>query len=514
MKTRYNQNTTTFTRLFICLGLGLSVFFSACTKDDELSGEAYFEIEGGATNLSVTTAGIVQKYVVRSNRDWQVVAQDNTSNWVKPFPAEGKDDGIFKMTVKENTTPYARTAHFAFVAGGEEQPVLFTVDQEASAPYLIFTDTLDVNTTNWKISGRRNQLRINISSNVSRSYTIADSWLTVVADSANCLIVEASENPDEENPRSTTIHFIAENFPELSQTLNIEQASFSPKLDVSHINSLNELDFEKEGGQVTLNVEANVDWNYVLAANDWLTVTDESKTSITLKATANTTGVQRSLKLDFGFDDYNGGKEVTVIQYAGVALVAEDFDWVADISYDGTNASDMIYCYNTGPRYDYWEAAGVDLSTLKWTTPTLDVDGLPRVYAQNGYIKLGVTRKCTEIVFKKIAAIQGEVKLKITFKAAAYVTASGNQNDDRLLLVAALNAGISSVDAFDINNFPEKGTHADPATYNVVWDDDRTWSFIISRATSDTQVQFLAGEAVGETATTNRISLDDIVISY
>lgn len=514
MKTRHNQNTKIFARLIVGLVIGVSALFSGCTKDDELSGEAYFELEGGATNLSVTTAGIVQKYVVRSNRDWQVVAQDDSSSWVKPFPAEGEDDGIFKFTVKENTTPYARTTHFAFVSGGEEQPVLFTVDQEAQTPYLTFTDTLDAETTSWEITGRSNRLRINISSNVSYSYTITDSWLTVVADSADCLVLDASENPDEVNSRSTTIDFVSEDFPELNQTLNIEQASFSPKIVVSEISSLNELDFDEQGGEITLNVEANVDWNYVLASNDWLTITDESESSVTLKATTNTTGVQRSLTLDFGFDDYNGGTEVTVIQYAGVVLVAEDFDWVADISYDGTNASDMIYCYNTGPRYDYWEAAGVDMSALKWTTPSLDVDGLPRVYAQNGYIKLGVTKKCTEIVFNKIDAIQGEVKLKVSFKATAYVTASGNQNDDRLLQVEALNAGIASVESFDIDNFPEKGTHADPTTYNVVWDDDRTWSFIISKATSDTQVRFLAGEAVGETATTNRISLDDIVISY
>ena len=512
MKTRYNFNITTFTRLFIGLVLGLSVFFSACTKENEIAGEAYFEIEGGTTNLSATTAGIVQKYVVRSNRDWQVVAQEDSLSWVKPFPAEGEDDGLFKFTVKENTTPYARIAHFAFVAGGEEQPVLFTVDQEASAPYLIFTDTLNVETTSWKIAGRSNRLRINLNSNVSRSYTIADSWLTVVADSANCLILEASENPDEVNPRSTSINFVAENFPELNQTLNIEQASFSPNIVVSNINTLSELDFEKQGGEATLRVDANVDWNYVLESNDWLTVTDESQTSVTLKAAANTTGVQRSLKLNFGFDDYNGGKEVTVIQYAGVVLLAEDFDWVADISYDGTNASDIIYCYNTGPRYDYWEAAGVDLSTLSWTT-TL-IDNTTSLYAANGYVKLGKTTTGADIIFNKIAAIQGEVKLKVSFKAAAYVTASGNQNDERVLQVEALNAGITSVGAFDINNFPEKGTHAEESTYNVVWDDDRTWGFIISRATSETKVRFLAGEAVGATSTTNRISLDDIVISY
>lgn len=514
MKTRYYLKTIKLTMLFLCMVTG-TVFFTDCTKDED-KGEAYFTIEGDPTSLTVTTAGITQKYVVRSNRHWEVVAQDDSSDWVKPFPAEGDDDGIFKFTVKANSTPYNRTAYFAFVVDGEEQPVLFTVQQEASAPYLVFTDTLGNDTSNWVIAGRANKLRINISSNVDYTYTIADSWLTVVADSSNkCLILEAPDNLDDVNARSTTISFVSNDFQGLNQTLTIKQESFSPAITVSDINSLNELDFEPAGSEITLAVDCNVDWNYVLASNDWLTVSKATNSSVTLKASANTTGVQRSLAIKFGFDDYNGGKEVTVIQYAGVDLVTENFDWVKSIT-SGTNSAGSdanVFCYNTGPRYDTWKAAGIDTSSLSWTT-TLLSDGTTSLYAQNGYIKLGKTTTGADIIFRKIVAIQGTVKLKVSLKATAYVTAAGNQNDVRLLQIFALNAGIPSVSNFDIVNYPEKGTQTDAAAYNVIWDDNRAFSFTISQATSQTRLRFLAGTAVGTMSTTNRISLDEIVISY
>jgi len=512
MKTIYNFNTTKLTMLFFCLVMIASFFLTSCKNDETILSDPYFSIEGDPTNLSATTAGIVQNYVVRSNRNWQVVAQDKSENWVKPFPKGGQDDGIFKFTVKKNTTPYNRTTNFAFVSAGEEQAVFFTVNQESSAPYLIFTDTLETETDTWEVQGRANRFKININSNVNSTYTIADSWLTVATDSSHYLILEASENPDQEFERATNINFIVEDFPSLNQSLIIKQACFSPAINISNINSLNELDFTTEGDEIKLDVDANVDWNYVVSTNDWLTISEKTETSVTLKASTNATGIQRSVKINFGFEEYSGGKEITVIQYAGIVLLSEDFNWVSGISYNGTNASDIIYCYKTGPRYDYWEEAGIDLSALSWTTSL--INNTTSFYAANGYVKLGKTKNCADIIFNKIANIQGEVKLKVTFKAAAYVTASGNQNDDRLLQVEALNAGIPDVEVFDINNFPEKGNHNEKNSYNTIWEENRTWGFVISKATSETQIRFLAGKAVGSTAATNRISIDDIKIEY
>ncbi|MFV0553219.1 MAG: BACON domain-containing protein, partial [Mangrovibacterium sp.] len=433
---------------------------------------------------------------------------------------EGKDDGIFKFTVKENTTPYARNTNYAFIANGEEQPVLFSIAQEAAMPYFTITDTLGTEMLEWNIVGRANQITLMTASNVEKTYAIdADAdWLTVVEETASYLLLEASENPSETDARTAKIQFTVADFPELSQTVVVNQASFAPAISLLGVNDLNEYDLETAGGTIVLPIDCNVEWNYTFADNDWITVQAVSESSITIAVDANTSGVQRSVKLKLGFDDYNGGEEITFIQYAGVNLVVENFDYTADIVYTSNLASEAIYCYNTGPRFEFWEegvatSGAVDYNALPWTTP-LSNDTY-RLYAMNGYVKLGVTNVCTEMTFKKIAELAGlgEVKLKVSFKAVAYVTASGNQNDNRVVKIEARNAGVPSTDVFDINNYAEKGSHTVDTGYNVVWDDDRTFSFIISKATSETEINFLAGEALG-TSPTNRICFDDIVISF
>src|ERR1044072_2347862 len=94
--------------------------------DDEATAPASFSIEGDPTGLTSGIAGKTQSYVVRAIGSWKIV-QKEEGDWVKVFPAEGDDDGIFKITVAANAGLNTRVANFAFVVDGKEQPVLFRV---------------------------------------------------------------------------------------------------------------------------------------------------------------------------------------------------------------------------------------------------------------------------------------------------------------------------------------------------------------------------------------------------
>lgn len=200
-----------------------SVFFTACEKDnEENTGDPYFTIEGNPTGLTVGIAAKTQSYVVRSNRSWQVVAQSE-GDWVKAFPAEGIDDGIFKIIVEKNTTFDPRTMNFAFIVDGEEQPVLFRVDQEKAIPALVIENG---NLAGKNINQAAQDLKINVVSNVAYTYSSDADWFTFVKADVGTLATDltftATAN-EGANSRIANVLFACAQFPELNTTLTITQ---------------------------------------------------------------------------------------------------------------------------------------------------------------------------------------------------------------------------------------------------------------------------------------------------
>lgn len=203
---------------FCLVSVGL---FSSCKDDsEENSGDPYFTIEGNPTGLSVGIAEKTQSYVVRSNRSWKVVAQSEGS-WIKAFPSEGVDDGIFKIIVNENTTFEPRTMLFAFIVDGEEQPVLFTVNQDRAIPFLTISDILGKT-----INQAAQEVKINVKANVAYTYTSDASWFTLtktdVGSKGTDLIFAATANEDE-NSRIANVTFTCAQYPDLNATLVIKQ---------------------------------------------------------------------------------------------------------------------------------------------------------------------------------------------------------------------------------------------------------------------------------------------------
>ncbi|KAB5488181.1 MULTISPECIES: BACON domain-containing protein [Flagellimonas] len=200
----YNKNSIakSFPKLFWVLVVSCFVAVS-CDDDNggESMGEPYFMIEEDPTSLSVSVEGISQKYVVRSNRDWKVVAQSD-NDWVEAFPNEGDNDGIFRFNVDPNDSFEDRTANFAFVVDGQEQPVLFRIDQEANVPYITI-----LNAENGiSVPSAGGEVNIALETNVEWTYILDDeSWITGVEQSENALILQAEKNTGLERSITLTI---------------------------------------------------------------------------------------------------------------------------------------------------------------------------------------------------------------------------------------------------------------------------------------------------------------------
>ena len=87
--------------LMTALLMTFASVLQSCDDDDEPSGPASFTIEGNPTGLTAGIAGKTETYTVRGNGSWQIVAKDE-ADWVKIFPNEGEDDGIFKITFMQH----------------------------------------------------------------------------------------------------------------------------------------------------------------------------------------------------------------------------------------------------------------------------------------------------------------------------------------------------------------------------------------------------------------------------
>ncbi|MCA1741921.1 MAG: hypothetical protein LC630_05570 [Bacteroidales bacterium] len=197
-----NKNITIMKRtaLIILPLFLLSLFLLSSCKKEPVQEDPFFSIENNPTGLTATKATKTQSYVVRSNRNWQIVNKDQ-ADWVKAFPDKGEDDGIFKIIVSGNETFDTRTANFAFVVDGEEQPVLFRVDQEGNVPYITLPDAVTIPAAGGEVS-------VDIVSNVAWGYALSDdTWLPEVSVTTQKITFTAEENTSVDRERCVLHHF-------------------------------------------------------------------------------------------------------------------------------------------------------------------------------------------------------------------------------------------------------------------------------------------------------------------
>jgi len=190
----YNKGISA-TKLFPKVFWALIVFsFVAVSCDDdsgdEIIGDPYFAIEGEPTSLMVSVEGISQKYTVRSNADWTIVPQGEPE-WVRAFPDRGNKDGLFSFIVQPNETFNGREATFAFMVNGEEQPVLFRVEQQANVPYIVIVDG-DKGISAPSAGGTVN---VALQTNVEWTYVLeGDPWITAGEQTETSLVLSLEKN--------------------------------------------------------------------------------------------------------------------------------------------------------------------------------------------------------------------------------------------------------------------------------------------------------------------------------
>ena len=259
------------------------------------------------------------------------------------------------------------------------------------------------------------------------------------------------------------------------------------------------------GGNVVITVESNLDWTYTLSDDSWLTEESKSDSQIALKATSNS-GAKRVVTLTLTSPSSpEVTAEVTITQSSGSVILEEDFSW---LNYGN------VLPYETGGemRYDLWTEE--EKARGWYVTPNEFASGQQCTYARPGFVKLGKTNVGSDLISPKLD-IQGTKNVKVTFKAMAYLSAAAGNRDDTNLKVFALGAGTVDVSEFEITNFPNSRPEDEEGIVNDAWAPEVSErSFIITGATSETQIKFLGGDYDLRDIGTgkNRIFLDDIKV--
>jgi hypothetical protein len=458
IKNKLNMKTI---RFFI-LSLLILVGFVSCDKKLDDTGEPYFNFKDATeqtnpTGYNVGFAGNTsgQKYIIRSNKSWKITEQTE-NDWVRFFPNEGDADGIVKIIVQENKTFTNRSMQFAFVVDGEEQPVLFTVDQDAATPYLTLSDQGIKN-----ISRGAQDVKITVTSNVQYTYTSTADWLTykstTIGQSSTELLFTATVNTSP-NVRTGIINFSCAQFPNLNKTYTVNQEGSVLLYET--------FDWLNYGNTVTYTTTGET------AYNSW--TTDEKArgwTGTSCSDISGGTGIWIYARPGFvKLGKTSVGGDLISPKLSGISDSQKIIVSFKAICYVSESAS------ATAGSYDFNE---LNIEILGGGTITeitnKGVDPAP-IYNREPLLRTGCHPS-----------------------SDSHLTSTGAQ--------------------FWIGTYPSnKNGWPNPTGYNI-WDVNYvTRSFVVTGATKDTQIRWIGGPTIGDlrpdgsTAYTNRIFLDDIKV--
>ena len=300
--------------------------------------------------------------------------------------------------------------------------------------------------------------------------------------------------------RSVDFKFIL-NGNEQPTTFTISQEKNVPFLDIDGRTELNAISDEQT---ITIPISANVDWSYSFGDVQWLQKQEESDDEINILVSKNI-GPERTAVVTVSSAQYPDlTKEITIIQSSGNVVLEENFNW---LTY-GTNVP-----YDTAgeTRFDSWTPEEI---AMGWTSsPNEASSDQPVLYARYGFVKLGKTGYGGDLISPKFSKIEGTATVKVTFKAAGYISAGGTK-DDNLLRVSTVGPGETDISVFEIDNYPNSKDEDDEGVENNIWDPARAYSFTVTGATAETQIRFLGNqfELKGVGKGKNRIFIDDIKV--
>lgn len=297
----------------------------------------------------------------------------------------------------------------------------------------------------------------------------------------------------------------------------------------------------KPGGEtVALSVETNMadgEWSVSVKNGDgWLTASAETPGAIELTAGPNADAYPRMASLSVvssRFESLNislpvvqSGTDETIES----VIYTEDFSWMKDKN--GTPFSPNIWDDKTQLEFKDWPAGH------GWQASNNGSGN----YTRLGYVKMGRAALSSDLITPKMSAIEGSRDILVVFKSFTFMDKDGKADDNvfcmsvigdgtiteirksgsQLATPAGKQASAGSLTQdgalFYIGNYnnPDASTRPnwiDVPGYDHLAPELAERSFVVSGATRNTQIRFLAGNTLGTISAPNRIGFDNVLVA-
>lgn len=307
----------------IALFLAMAVAALACTPEETVTPELKVLTE--ASEL-VAPQAESQVYIdFETNVAWTATIEANDWSVLSPNPATG-EAGSHKLIVicLANDTNDSRTVKVTITAQDKVAEVVITQAQK---------NALTVGEKTFTVPAEGGNVEFTVSHNVEFTATTEAEWLTRVESKAmedTKVVFKAAANTGVE--RTATI-VVSDGT--LSENITVTQDAWVPQFEVS---PAEDQWIAIAGGDVTITVNANVEYAVTVTENDWITMTEEDGV-YTLTAGANPSFDNRSVVVtvtpaDEAYAEF--AKTVNVFQKGRAAKLwakhpAEDYE-----GYDAT----------------------------------------------------------------------------------------------------------------------------------------------------------------------------------
>lgn len=268
--------------------------------------------EGGPVNIKVSS-NVDYEYSIRDVDTWIHIAP-------APLSEEGLEDSVIKLEIDENEEPGSRTGYVTVTSGKHSVKVKIT--QKGNSEMLI--ENLEYN-----VGSEGDNIEINITANVEYSYEITESWIkeamSPTAVSGSKLNFEIEKN---ETYKSRIGYIIFTNeFDKTKVTVTVNQAQKDAIIVDKDVHQV-----ENTGGNVTIKVSSNMEYEYsVGAADDWIHPAGSVKTDglkdskIDLIIDKNENPESRTGHVTITAGIYS--KEVTIIQKGMSTMIVSELEY-------------------------------------------------------------------------------------------------------------------------------------------------------------------------------------------
>ncbi|MDR1860711.1 MAG: discoidin domain-containing protein [Bacteroidales bacterium] len=278
--------------------MAFALLMSACGGDDKIDTpeEEAGKLVASRTSVAFNAAGGEESLSITANKDWTATT---SSDWLTIAPASGSGNASVKFTAAANTAIIERSAKVEFKIADKVMATVTAVQNPYGPALTVTPETYELtaaaDTVWFDVKSNGDNWDVTISAD-------AEDWLTVVEGSQSLTAIALAAAPNRTiESLETAVLFTLTDYPDTKKEVTVSQAAYVPVLSVTPASGA----IPAMGGVLILEIAASDAWEIDLPAEaDWLEITDQTETTVTLTGVANEGLAPRETSVSIFLTDY------------------------------------------------------------------------------------------------------------------------------------------------------------------------------------------------------------------